>query len=175
LYIFIFLNIFFYKVPTGVLAWAVQTVSTAHGQPTQNVALAALVRITYILCKQVIYFFSYKCHFIFIPFWLVRMEYTFFNTLRLLFIYLFINTIIIIIIIKQINPTLVTFPECPGSQATLSPTSLDTVNFLRNTFISLPMNNSNIVALLNGISQSHPKGIHICAFICISIFIPTCI
>jgi hypothetical protein len=118
------------QVPTGVLAWAVQTVSTAHGQPTQNVALAALVRITYILCKQ-------------------------------------------------INPTLVTFPECPGSQATLSPTSLDTVNFLRNAFISLPMNNSNIVALLNGISQSHPKGryiyIYIYVFICISIFISTCI
>mmetsp|Transcript_274 Transcript_274/g.332 ORF Transcript_274/g.332 Transcript_274/m.332 type:complete len:2038 (+) Transcript_274:135-6248(+) len=97
------------QVPTGVLAWAVQTVSTAHGQPTQNVALAALVRITYILCKQ-------------------------------------------------INPTLVTFPECPGSQPLLSPTSSDTVNFLRNAFISLPMNNSNMVALLQGISQSHPKG-----------------
>jgi hypothetical protein len=97
------------QVPTGVLAWAVQTVSTAHGQPTQNVALAALVKITYILCKQ-------------------------------------------------INPTLVTFPKCPGSQSTLSPISLDTINFLRNAFISLPMNNSNMVALLHGISQSHPKG-----------------
>jgi hypothetical protein len=40
-------------VPTGVVAWALQTVSTEHGQPTQLIAMAALVRTTYILCKKI--------------------------------------------------------------------------------------------------------------------------
>ena len=39
-------------VPPGALAWAMQTVSTAHGQPTQNVALSALVRMSVVACKQ---------------------------------------------------------------------------------------------------------------------------
>ena len=40
------------EIPSGVVAWALKTVSTAHGQPTQNVAMAALVRMSFMLCKK---------------------------------------------------------------------------------------------------------------------------
>ena len=53
-YLFFWYTLYFYFMYSlGALAWSLNTLCTAHGQPTQNVALASFIRIVVKACKTV--------------------------------------------------------------------------------------------------------------------------